>query len=505
MKVLVNGNEVTLKKGAKLKSAIAGEHYEKGSLISVYLSTDKVIEETNDFELVTPHGVMVLHLDDSDDARIWKSKLKEVVGVTARWTTHDILAFGSFKTDIAPSNDDRMYRRYDCFFSLGGHDNNTTYMMIARDDHRNSYGAGAGRIGRITVGRHVIDGFREGNEISEIKPVMSETSTDNVIVTSDLSYVLEEGYRVETHVGISLDHESPESAEHILVLTSSGYFNISDATGSYVACSDDMDVTIPEEVHGVRNIGSVIVRHAGVGTGRAFIYKDKRQVSTSHNVAGKITNGLALAIRAKHGDKVSVLTEPPRVLSVGLTQAEGEKFLKEAGVKQIRIGDESDDAIIVEQTPEQTMIALKNKEVQTLGVPKSKVFRISLDRKKDPSSVHYFEKVTGLSHKPIGSLKVQFAYEGLPMVTFYGDEMRGKSLYPQDPFKKCKRGDIGLTNQARPHHGLIGIRLQDSKEYGPSGEEPYGSNIIGSFLGDLDFLMEDLDEDDVVYITEREI
>ena len=103
-------------------------------------------------------------------------------------------------------------------------------------------------------------------------------------------------------------------------------------------------------------------------------------------------------------------------------------------------------------------------------------------------------------------MTVQFTFEGLPMVTFYGDEMRGKDIVPHDvQFKKCKRGDIGITNQARPHHGLMGIRLQDSKEYGPTGEEPYGTNIIGRFDDDLDRLMKDLNDDDVVYIREVEL
>ena len=64
---------------------------------------------------------------------------------------------------------------------------------------------------------------------------------------------------------------------------------------------------------------------------------------------------------------------------------------------------------------------------------------------------------------------------------------------------------ICLTNQVRPHCGLIGIRLEDSKEFGPTGEESYGTNIIGKFVDDLDRLMDGLEDDDVVYITEEKI
>ena len=504
MKVTVNGKPKALRSGATLKSAISGERYVPGSLISVHLSTERISRETNDFELITSAGSMVLHLDDSEDARVWKENLSNITGVTARWVTGNIVAFGSFPTGIEKSRETRMYRRYDCFFSLGGMDNYTTYMMVARDDHRASYGAGPGRIGRITVGRHILDRIREGYTISHIRPLVSETSSDSVIVTDDLSYRLEEGYSVETNIRIKLDPESPITAEHVLVLCSKGTMHISDATGSYVACSDDMDVAIPEEGHAVRAEGAITVRHSGVGTGRAFIYKEKRQVSASHNRAGEIVNGRAIISGAKKGDSVTVVTDPPRALAVGMTQAEGGRFLSDAGIRQIRTGDASDSAVIVEQTPEQTLSVLSKGEAETFGVPPDRIFRISLDRAKDGASVHYLEKISGLSHKPIGSLKVQFSYEGLPMVTFYGDEMRGKSIFPQDPFRKCVRGDIGLTNQARPHHGLIGIRLEDSKEYGPTGEEPYGTNIIGKFLGDLDRLMDGLKDEDVIYIKEEE-
>ncbi len=504
MKVIVNGAEKTLRAGSTLKTALAGEPYVPGSLVSVHLSSEKVVKETSDFEIVTEKGVMVMHLNDSPEAEIWRSVRDRMPEVNARWVTHDIAAFGSFPTEIEVDRGTYRYRTYDCFLALGGFDNHTTYMMIARDNHSGCYGAGQGVIGRITVGRHILDALREGDRIVSVRPLMSETSTENVKVTDDLSFKLEEGFRVESCMRVDLDRESPESAEHLLILSSGGTIGVTEATGSFLACSEDMDVDIPAEDCRVRDVGSITVRNNGVGTGRLFIYKDRRQVSTSHNAAGQVTMGGAILAHAEAGSSITVVTNPPRALAVGLTQSEGAGFLEAAGIKQVRTGDTSDDAIIAEQTPWHTIAALKAGEVETFGVPRDRVFRVEIND-KDPISAHYFRKVTGLSHKSVGSLKVQFTFEGLPMVTFYGDEVRGKNLYPQDPFKKVKKGDIGLTNQARPHHGLIGIRLQDSKEYGPTGEEPYGTNIVGKFVDDLDRLMKDLKDDDVVYITEGKI
>ena len=501
MKVTVNGNEKELPKGATLKEAVKGEAYDHGSLISILLSTQKLVSETSDFELVTNRGVMVLHLDDTDGAKLWKSKIDSIKGSTARWSTKEITAFGSFSTDIPVDREERRYKMYDCFFTLGGFDNNSTYIMVAKKDHTRSYGANIGNIGRITQGRHILEASIEGDSILEIRPVTSEANSENFVVTTDLEYKLEDGYSVDTNILIELDKSSPVSAEQILILGAKGHLNVTESSGTMIGCSDDLDVSIPAEGRTNREVGSVAVRNSGVGTGRLLIYKQRRQSSSSHNSAGKVIRGFGLVSHAAKGDKITVLTEPARMLSVGMTQSAGAEMLSRNGLKQKRTGDTSDDAVIVNQNPETTLGAVSGGTVETFGVPKEKVFRIQLNE-AFPSDLYYFRKVTGLSHKPIGVLKTQFSFPGMPLITFYGDEDRSKNLFPQDPFKKCKKGEIGITNQSRPHHGLIGIRLQDSKEFGPTGEEAYGTNMIGMFLDDLKRLNE-VEEEETIYVKEE--
>lgn len=506
MIVKVNGKDKTLEKGATLKDAVAGEKYHPGSVVSVHLSTERLVKESDDFEIRFESGKsVVLHLESGEDAEIWKEHMGSMPGLTVRWTNRQIAAVGSFPTGIPVNREKRRYRKYDVFFALGGFDSDTTYMMIAREEHRGSYGAGPGVIGRVTLGRHVIDQMREGEVIGSVTPLMSETSRENVIVTSDLAYKLDDGYSVDTFVTVELDRKSPMSAEHLLVLSKEGYLDITEASGSYIASSEDLDVDIPQENHVVRAPGVITVRNTGPGTGRVYIYKERRQMLPSHNHAGTVTNGLSIAMFAKAGDKMSVVTNPERILTVGKTQKEGAEFLASMGLRQKRTGDTSDSAIIVDQTPEVTLEAVHAGSIETHGAPRDSIYKVSLDRKKNHMNAYYFDKVTGLSHKPIGALRVHFAYKGMPMVTFDGDEVRGKALYPNDPFKKVSRGDIGVTNQARPQHGLIGIRLENSKEYGPTGEEPYGTNVFGKFLGDLDKMMKGIKDGDTVYITEMDL
>lgn len=505
MKVIVNGKEKSFSGKATLRDVLVGEHYVKGTLVSVHMSTEKLIKQSEDFEIVTGRGVFTIHLDDSPDADLWRRMIPQMSDLSLKWTTERINAFGSFPTDIKYDRTDRAYKKYDCFFSLGGNDNHTTYFMIANADHRWSYGAGPGRIGRITEGRHVLSMFREGDRVVEVRPKVSEESAENVIVTTDTDMKLEDGYRVDTHVRVDLEEKSPESAEHLLILADKGYVNISDSTGSYAACSDDQDITMFQEEKKVRDRGTVTVRSQGVGLGRILFYKERRQLSESHNCAGRVVGGFPILSLAKAGDTMSILTNPLRILSVGMTQAKASEFLESRGIKQRRTGDTSDDAVVVEQIPERTIDVIKAGEVETFAVKKDSIYRISLNRKKSPKTVHYFEKVTGLSHKPIGSLTVFFTFEDMPMITFDGDKSRAHTLYPDDPFKKCKRGDIGVTNQVRPNAGLIGIRLVDDKTYGPTGEEGYSTNIFGRFEDDLDRFMGNVEEGKTVYITEEKL
>ena len=48
-------------------------------------------------------------------------------------------------------------------------------------------------------------------------------------------------------------------------------------------------------------------------------------------------------------------------------------------------------------------------------------------------------------------------------------------------------------------------RVEASKEFGPTGEEPYGTNIFGKFAGDLDKFTDSLEDGKTVYITERKL
>ncbi len=503
MKIKVNGTEREFPEGSTLRDVLEGEPHRPGAAVSVLISTELAEQRTDEYEIVFERGTMRIRVDDSPDAEIWRGLFESLLGNNVRWNTSKVMALGSFPTEIPVDKGLHMRRRYDVFFSLGGFDSSTTYLMFSKHDHRGRYGAGGGRVGKVTRGRHLLDEVREGEGVKEIRPVVQETSSDNAEITVDLDMELESGMAVESHITLDLETGSPMAAEHLLVTLREGVLNVNDSTESYLSCSENLSKGIEPGVTGVRQEMDVTVRTAGRGAGRIYLYKRRRQHSDQHTKVGKVVQGTTLLRMAEKGHKLTVLTRPERVLSVGMTQSEGEAFLSERGVGQDRQGELGDDAVIVDQDPEMTIEALEGGKVVTVGARPEDIFKLRLDRENAARTVRYLERVTGLDHKPVGALQVHFTFKGLPMVTFEGDNDRGKSLYPENEFDRCERGQIGITNQVRPHAGLIGIRLEGSDDYGPTGEEPYGTNIVGRFSDDIDRLMDGLKEGQIVYVKEE--
>jgi len=146
------------------------------------------------------------------------------------------------------------------------------------------------------------------------------------------------------------------------------------------------------------------------------------------------------------------------------------------------------------------MEALHEPEIETFGVRRRKVKTSPSTRTRLPDR-RYLRKMMGLSHKPIGTLKVHFTF-GHAMVTFDGKLLGGGYLVPENEFQGdgLERG-LGVTNMSPAERGLIGIRCQESDEFGPTGEERYGTNLAGKVLSDLGTLMRDLKDGDIIYLA----
>lgn len=501
MRAVVNGKEKEMPDGATVAQAIIGEPYVPGSSVALIRPMDAQRKLTNEYMVKTPRGCFIIELNGSKFAEAWKRLYHVVIGKNLRWQTSRLHAFGAFPTELEKSRGTSSYKRYDCFFALGGYDVNTTYFMISRVDMSDDLGLQDAVFGRVTRGRHVLEQLNEGDIIEHIEPVVLRMTSQDAFSVTDLNVPVEDGMLIETFVGVKLDDRSPLCCEHFLVVTSEGSMPIDEKGFSYTASEANLDTSLGQEYTNVRHPDTVTVRHKGYQVGKIFFYNQVRQLNRSHNIVGQVTNGHNLVHLVPLKGRVLVQPDPMRIMTIGKTQADAQSFLESIGKVQKRTGDTSDDAIIVEQEPEMTIYASKEREIETLGVSKDKVFPLTMDPERSPWTVRYFRKVTGMDHKPIGTMKVHFTFEGMPMITFEGDPKLAADLYPERTFEgRSVRGDIGITNMSRPQRGLIGIRLEESEEFGPTGEETPGTSILGRFVGDLDAMMSGISEGDIVYI-----
>ncbi len=246
------------------------------------------------------------------------------------------------------------------------------------------------------------------------------------------------------------------------------------------------------------------VRHGGSFTGRVYLYRKRRQLSQAHNLVGKITAGMELVRLAPQGSFITLINTPSRIMSIGMTQKEAGAFLEARGLKQRRTGQVDDLALVAEQEPELTMEIKDGEEVETFGVLPEKVSVWEFDDERSSRTSHYVRKMTGLDHKPIGTMKVFFTFQDMPMITFEGNPREASVLLPENPFEdESPRGQVGVTNMSRPNRGTIGIRLEASPEFGPTGEERYGTNAVGRVVSDIDTMLRGVKDGDIIYLRER--
>ncbi len=503
MIINVNNEPVEIAAASLLVEALKDQPYQPGSLIALIRSTESMKRETDEFDLMTPYGPVRLKLNDSNYAVLFREIARNIVGKKVRWQTSKVLAIGSFPTQIEVSHDRAKYERFDCFFALGGFDSKSTYLMIAKTDHEGQYGSPGAVMGRITKGRHILAMMKETEALLDISPVVEEFQESNTVVTDDPKHILSDFDSIETYIRVKLENESPVACEHFLVNTEKGFLPITERTQTYCACSSELDVNLVVEKSAIREPGMVTVRNQGSGMGRIYFYLTRRQISNSHSLVGSVTHGLELLRAAPVGAKLTIVTDPSRIMVIGMSQAEGQRSLEARGLRQKRTGNLADDAMIVEQEPELTLEALHEDEIETRGVPGDQINDLVLTPEKAPQTYRYFRRMTGLDHKPIGTLKVYFTFPDMPLVSFAGDTRESASLLPENPFgERSVPGELAVTNMSRPNRGLIGIRFEESEEFGSTGEERYGTNMVGKVVSSLDLLKKDLVEESIIYVRE---
>lgn len=512
MKVLFNGEsqEVKSKRLGDIIKELDGA-YKHGCIIAV-VSEKKGGALKNEFALKTTKGearIRIAGEKETEAASLFHDIYKNFHNEHGRidWISEDITAIGPIGTDLSVDRSEHKYKKWDVFFGFGGFDPGMTYLMISKREHEAAYGTGAdGLIGRLTRGRSIVAELTEDDKIEELTPIVTKAGRIG-FVTSDLNTEIKEGQEIFTYAKIELSPDAPMSSEHFLSLTRDGVLHVDDHTHTYIASEALKGLNLPVECIRYRSKYHLTVRNKGVDKGKVYAYRGGRLPTPSHNVFGGIIQGGELIEYAKSGDTIYTLTEPNWMMVVGKTQKEAEAFFEQADIEQVREGNKDDNAVVVDQVPAMTMEIMERGTVRTIGVEKEAVFDVRLYHKEAPKTVWYFKKVTGLINRPIGFLKVHFTVAGM-LVLFQGNANEAGTLVPENlPKKGVKKGMLGVTNMSRSNRGMMGIRLDDNKEYGPTGETLDGANIVLSIHDLTPSTMSffgRLKEGDVIYVKEKQ-
>lgn len=497
MKVVIDGSEVDVQEGITIGNLIPKEMNE--FIIAVKKAIDVESIVTNLYEVVTTKGRMVIKWECEKALKNWRRSYKNFEGCKVRWATNEAVAFGPSITDFKPLVKEVELEKNEVTISLSGMSPEESHLIFSKKTHVGLYFPpnDGDVMGRVVYGKHVLDSLKVGDEIKKISPIVEKKGGFKLIRAS-LDYVPSDGDEIITKMEIVLDYEAPKNGEYLYNALANGFF-VSRKTSKFIA-HDKQAISLENEKIGMRERGVISVRNNGIKAGSIYIYIDKAPISMDHTIVGRVVRGLELADVALEGDRINLTIHPTRIELLGRTQREASLMLERLGIKHIRSGDDRDEAIIVDHSPPTTLEIFKKKEVICKGILKGKLIKVKLYRNLAPATINYFEKISNLNIKKIGSLKVFFVTKDV--VLFKGATELGKTLMPENvPKDFVLPGTIGVTNSVKKHAGIIGIRLSKSDRFGPTAEGFEGSNIIGEVVEGLENL-KNVKENDEVYIME---
>lgn len=498
----VNGQKLEVSDDAVLKDALdaAKAFYFPGTTIGILKAGTKKEEATSEYKIITIKGEFRIEL--AGEYGLWTRFMHDFVNIRAHWETGNSIAFGPVETDVVPERVEKRFNRYDVFFGTGGYDPKNTYLMFSKDKHFSDYGSPRDAvIGKIISGKGVIALLKQGDTILKIEPVIKWETLLDKICTTDLTTKLEDGMRIFTYFKVDLIDEAPEGAEHFLALIRKKTFNVDTFSNSFISYDGLKGEGCPYEHWEARSEGTVAARTDGVGNGRLYIYKADRTSSAVHSVVGHVTEGIELIRIAQAGNKLAVISNPERVMVLGMGFAQAEKILEARGLKLEKQGYTGEDAIIVEQDPDTTIEIISNGGMAGLGVKSDKIIDVKFYDELAPKTLDFFRHSLRLKDRPVGPLPVFFTYENTYLFRSEKEAETYKEINPENvPKEKVKAGEIAVTNQAAKRYGMIGVKLIDDSKYGPTGEKFECTNIIGKVIHPE--RLKGIKEGDIVYIRE---
>jgi putative methanogenesis marker protein 3 len=461
-------------------------------------------EEPREYALETGRGTIAIGVEEGL-LGWWGRNFRLFEGKGMWWETKNVVVFGPVDLrggEVKPGRERRRFREGEVFLGFGGFDPSQAFLGFSRRDHEGVYGVPEAfpLLGRVVRGGHLLGRLGRGDLLQRISPLRGELREP--VGGNPAGMRLEEGMEIFTFLEVSLLPEAKRGAEHLLGITREGVWRIALEGSSFLSVEGIPVDNLPQENTVMRFRGAVTVRNSGRRAGSLYLYRRDAPPSPHHSVVGRVVRGGEMLDHVGEGDRLLVKTVPRRMVVVGMTQAEASRLLQQEGVRHVRVGDERDEAVIIEQRPELTLEVKEEGVAVTLGVDPGAVIRVRLWEEKAPRSVAHFRAVAEMVTSPVGKLSVTAATEEILLLS----SVRGKtfkSLPPENVAEgEVEEGMLGVTNSFRRLTGLVGVRLRPSRTFGPTGEALEATNLIGRVVGGMESL-KNREAGDVIYVMEE--
>ena len=508
MLIKVNGKEIDVAEGSTIQDVIdeTNAPYTPGSIICLIKGKKELEKNITKYKIKTTQGSIIIELVDNDEAKpiidVWKNQYEDFADLSIRWSTSNEVSIGPIVTDLEPTHDEFKYYEGDVVLSLSSFSNESTHLILLKANTTNVYSVppyNKGIFARIIGGKKTLNELTDDDVVTSIEPIIERSTTTDSASVSDLSTVLEEGNELFTYISFEIDNDSPICVEHLFSIIKENRIKVNFDSNSFIGFYELEGIDKPKENTTQRVRGTITIRNEGSGVGR--VYRENRVLTPNHTTVGKITAGMEIIDIAKKDDFITITSEQQRLLLLSKSQGDAGKILAEAGIEHIREGVTDDDAIIVEQSPRHTIDIINEGKVVTKAISPNELCEIKFVDNA-PRSVKYFKLISGLLENPIGKIKVHFAVPGMHITIFEGNKKLAKGLVPENnPTEVVNECEIGITNMSSKTAGLIGVRFEPNKEFGPTAESFNATNIVGKMVSNTDGL-EDKKEGVVVYVRE---
>lgn len=503
--IFLNGESMNVPKGTKLSDILQDQP--KGTSVAV-LKTGKVSKKmTSNIRLTTTAGDVVIRMQPGVVFPVSDTDLLRV-----HFEDKNSVNIGPFQSDFVPSHDAFRYDKGDVCLGCGGYDSKNSYIVFSRKEHVGKHGAAKGGavIGKVIFGLGIINRLKNGDTISKVESVISSQDSNSALFTSDLSIELDSEDQIFSKINITaegytkdhskIDTSCTESVDHMLFCLQKDELEIDMNVSTCIRDIGEGRLYVPQELQKPRREGTVTVRTKGKTSGALYIYTSDVSSSPNHTRTGFVTSGIELAKFSKKNSKLLIDIEPKLIDLRGMKLKDAVSNAKGYGLKVMADNRDVENRVVIDQKPATTLEILKEGKVSLYTIDLKDVIDITLDYENAPRSVDLFRRVTGLKRYPIGTMPFIYNVDD-EMYLFKPNFAPNINIIPENnPNTMPEKDDLAITNDSRTTKGIVGVRVVQSRDFGPTGEPFGGTNIIGKVI-DLDKLPL-IKEGEIIYIRE---